>query len=91
MFEFQLVKRNYPKSHILLFSYWISEKVKSNLEIFDNGALHEFNYFQDKRLKLLNPSIGTLFYINNRLIKPFVSKQIKFLNYILLRFLKIFK
>ena len=91
MLEYQLDKKKYSKSSILIPSYWISEKVKSNLDIFDNGALHEFNHSQDRRLKVLDPSIDSFFYITTRLIKPLVSKQIKFLNYILLKLLKIFK
>ena len=85
------INMNYPKSSILLPSYWNSEKVKSNLDIFDSWASHEFKHFQDRRLKVFDPSIDSFFYVNARLINPFIFKEIKFLNNILLELLKIFK
>ncbi len=82
MFEFQMVKNNYPKSSILLPSYWINENVILNLDMFDNQVdINQFDHSQDKRLKILDPSLDSIIYVNSKLMKPWIIKQVKFLNY----------
>ena len=89
MLEYQLYGKDYSKSSIAIPSYWLTDKVKINLDMFDNNAdINGYNHSQDGRLKTLDPSIDSFLYINSRLLKPWFLKQLRFWIY---QFKKIYK
>lgn len=89
LLEYQFENKNYAKSSILIPSYWINDKVKLNLDMFDNKvAVNQYDHLQDRRLHVINPSLDAFLFVNLRLIRPWILKQIKFWTYQLRKFFK---
>ena len=82
MYEFQELGKPYIKSSILIPSYWLTDKVRKNLDLFNNNVdINKFEHTQDLRLKTLDPSLDSFLYITPRLFKPWFKKQFLFWKY----------
>ena len=82
MYEFQELGKLYIKSSTLIPSYWLTDKIRKNLDLFVNNLdSNKFEHTQDLRLKKLDPSIDSFLFITPRLFKPWLKKQFLFWKY----------